>query len=44
MLLIGEKEAESGEVSVRKRGTGDLGTMSIDGFIEHFHGVVAEVM
>ena len=29
---IGEKEVKEGLVSVRKRGEGDLGTMSIDKF------------
>ena len=33
MLVIGEKEAESGEVAIRKRGTGDIGKMKLDDFI-----------
>jgi threonyl-tRNA synthetase len=32
MLIVGEKEAEQGEVSVRKHGEGDLGSMSIEEF------------
>ncbi len=32
MLIIGEKEVESGMISVRKHGEGDLGIMSIDEF------------
>ena len=32
MLIIGDKEAEAGLVSVRRRGEGDLGTMSADEF------------
>ncbi len=32
MLIIGEKEAESGELAVRKQGEGDLGTMSVEAF------------
>jgi len=32
MLIVGEKEAEGGTVSVRKHGTGDLGTMPPQGF------------
>lgn len=32
MLIIGEKEVESGTISVRKHGEGDLGTMTIDQF------------
>jgi len=33
MLVVGEKELEDSTVSVRKRGEGDLGSMSIDDFI-----------
>jgi threonyl-tRNA synthetase len=32
MLIVGEKEATEGLVSVRKHGTGDLGSMSIEDF------------
>ena len=34
MLIVGEKEAENGEVSVRKQGDGDKGTMKVDAFAE----------
>ncbi len=34
MLIIGEKEAESGQVSVRQRGQKDLGVMTLEGFAE----------
>ena len=35
MLIIGDKEAESGTVSVRKRGeNGDLGSMSVEDFLQ----------
>lgn len=30
MFVVGEKEAESGNVAVRERGKGDIGSMSID--------------
>lgn len=30
MLIVGEKEAENNEISVRQRGHGDLGSMSVD--------------
>ena len=33
MLIVGEKEAESGTVAVRQRHGGDLGAMSLDDFI-----------
>ncbi len=32
MLIVGEKEAEQNEVSVRRHGQGDLGSMSIEEF------------
>ena len=32
MLVVGEKEAENGEVSVRKQGEGDQGTMKVEEF------------
>ena len=32
MLIIGEKEAEAKQVSVRQRGQKDLGTMSVADF------------
>ena len=34
MLIVGEKEAENGEVAVRKQGDGDKGTMKVDAFAE----------
>ena len=33
MLVIGDREAESGEVSVRARGEGDIGSMTADAFL-----------
>jgi threonyl-tRNA synthetase len=33
MLVLGDKEAESGQVTVRQRLEGDLGTMSLDDFM-----------
>ncbi|SKB39341.1 threonyl-tRNA synthetase [Parapedobacter luteus] len=32
MLIVGEKEAENGTISVRKHGQGDLGTMRVEAF------------
>ncbi len=40
MLIVGDKEAESGKVSVRRQGEGDLGTMSVAEFVEHFQGLI----
>ena len=47
MLVIGEKEVESGtvsfrSVSVRKRGEGDIGAMSIADFVDSAKTDVAE--
>ena len=33
MLVVGDKEAENGTVSVRRRGEGDIGTKSFDEFL-----------
>jgi len=35
MLIVGEKEAEEGKVSVRRKGEGDLGSMTIEEFIAY---------
>ena len=34
MLVVGEKEAETGTVSVRHRKNGDLGSLPVGGFVE----------
>ncbi len=34
MLVIGDKEKESGEITVRSRSKGDLGNMSLEEFVE----------
>lgn len=36
MLVVGENEERDGTVSVRRRGEGDLGVMSMDEFVAHF--------
>ncbi len=36
MLIVGEKESGERKVSVRRKGEGDLGSLSIDDFISHF--------
>ncbi len=43
MLVVGEKEAENGEVSVRKQGEGDIGTMKIATFADEIARLVAEL-
>jgi threonyl-tRNA synthetase len=42
MLVIGEKEAAEGNVSVREHGQGDLGTMSPQAFAELVNARVRE--
>jgi len=40
LLIIGEKEVESGTVSVRKQGEGDQGSMKIDEFVNLIHSEI----
>ena len=42
MLIIGEKEAESGTVAVRQRHGGDLGAMTLDDFISRMQKDIDE--
>ena len=44
MLIVGEKEAENSEVSVRKQGEGDKGSMKIATFAALLNGEVEEMM
>ena len=41
LLVVGDKEVESGTLAVRKRGGEDLGTMTIDDFCDHLSQDVA---
>lgn len=34
MLVMGDKEMENGEVSVRRRGEGDIGAMKVEAFVD----------
>ena len=36
MLVVGDKEKENGEVTVRSREEADVGTMKLDEFIEKY--------
>ncbi|MEM6524440.1 MAG: threonine--tRNA ligase [Bacteroidota bacterium] len=36
MLIVGEKEQAEGAVSIRKHGSGDLGSMKLDQFVRQF--------
>ena len=44
MLIVGEKEAENGEVSVRKQGQGDQGSMKIADFAKNIAEEVSEMI
>lgn len=40
LLIVGEKEAESGSVSVRKQGEGDKGSMKIEEFVNFINSEI----
>ncbi len=42
MLIIGDKELQSGQVSVRSRTEGDLGAMSVGDFTEHISHLISQ--
>lgn len=42
MIVLGDKEAEAGTLSVRERKEGNLGVMSLDTFIEKITGEIRE--
>ncbi|MEM7374857.1 MAG: threonine--tRNA ligase [Bacteroidota bacterium] len=44
MLIVGEKEADSGTVSVRKRKVGDIGSMPVSGFIDHLKEEISTIL
>ena len=44
MLIVGEKEAENNQVSVRRQGEGDKGTMSVADFANAIHEEVETLM
>ena len=44
LLVVGEKESENGEVSVRKQGEGDKGSMKIATFAENLNAEVEELL
>ncbi|MGZ0052560.1 threonine--tRNA ligase [Brevibacillus gelatini] len=43
MLVIGEKEVTDGTLSVRKRGVGDEGSMTVDAFVEKIRAEINEM-
>ncbi|MBO4948151.1 MAG: hypothetical protein J6C83_02255, partial [Peptococcaceae bacterium] len=42
MLVVGEKEATSGTVGLRKRGEGDLGAVDVDQFVADIAAEIKE--
>jgi threonyl-tRNA synthetase len=44
LLVVGEKEAQDGLVSVRRHGEGDLGSMPMDDFIKSVNNQIAAAM
>ena len=42
MLIVGEKEAENQQISVRKHKEGDQGTMSLDEFVGYFNNLLVD--
>ena len=44
MLIVGEKEMENGEVSVRKQGEGDKGTMKYEEFAKILNEEVQDMV
>ena len=44
MLIVGEKEATSGELSVRRHGQGDLGTMTREEFVKSIEEEISQLI
>jgi len=44
MLIVGEKEATSGELSVRRHGEGDLGTMTREDFVKSIEDEISQLI
>jgi threonyl-tRNA synthetase len=42
MLIVGEKEAENQQISVRKHKEGDQGTMGLDEFVGYFNNLLVD--
>jgi threonyl-tRNA synthetase len=41
MIIVGDKEIESGTIALRKRGEQSTATMSVEGFLSRFHEEVS---
>lgn len=42
MAVVGVKEMEAGEVAVRRKGIGDVGSFGLEEFVEKFKGAIEE--
>jgi threonyl-tRNA synthetase len=41
MVIAGEKEQDDGKISLRKHGEGDMGSYTLEAFVEYFKGIIA---
>ena len=44
MIIVGEKEQENNQISVRKHGEGDQGSISVDTYIQNFKAMLADIL
>jgi threonyl-tRNA synthetase len=42
MVIVGEKEQENKELSLRQHGEGDIGTFELTAFVDYFQGIIKE--
>ncbi|MBD3627681.1 threonine--tRNA ligase [Cyclobacterium sp.] len=42
MVIVGEKEQEENELSLRKHGEGDMGSFKLEDFVAYFQGIIRE--
>jgi len=42
MVIVGEKEQEENELSLRKHGEGDIGSFKLQDFVAYFQGIIME--
>ncbi|WP_439481530.1 threonine--tRNA ligase [Cyclobacterium plantarum] len=42
MVIVGEKEQEENELSLRKHGEGDMGSFKLEDFVAYFQGIISE--
>jgi threonyl-tRNA synthetase len=42
MVIVGEKEEDNNQLSLRKHGEGDIGTFELIAFVDYFQGIIKE--